>query len=179
MLAYTLFNEGGSSEGNQFSASVMQVILNRTDKILNNWGIDPQQLSRDQYAQMLLYVISQPATLGANVAAFEAFSSPSELPKPNTDSEVNWNVALQMAQAVLNNNGQNWDQSLLSGQQPNPNIESQDVLFYCSVRTSENPPYGSTARLPEQVIGENNIITYFFNSSQYDPSVAQWCQDNR
>lgn len=156
----------------------MQVILNRANKILNNWGIDPNQLSRDDYARLVLYVVSQPAASGANVAAFEAFSSPSETPTTGSSAE-NWNAALQMAQAVLDNNGQNWGNALPEPYMPNPSIQSQDVLFYCSVRTPENPPYGSTARLPEQQVGENNIITYFFSGNQYDPSVAQWCQDNR
>jgi hypothetical protein len=179
MIAYTLFNEGGSSEGNHFSANVMQVILNRANKILDNWGIDRNQMSRDDYARLVLYVISQPAAPGANVAAFEAFSSPSEPPQPNTDSETNWNVALQIAQAVLDNKGQDWGQTLPSGQRPKPEIQNQNVLFYCSVRTSENPTLGYAVRLPEQGAGENNVVTYFFKGYQYDPSVAQWCQNNR
>lgn len=177
MIAYTLFNEGGSSEGNQFSANVMQVILNRANKILDNWGIDRTQMSRDDYARLVLYVISKPAVPGANVAAFEAFSSPSEPPIPNTDSETNWNVALQIAQAVLDNKGQNWVQT--APIQPKEYVESGDVLFYCSVRTPENPPLGFTGRLPEQGTGANDIVTYFFNGYQYSQSVAQWCQDNR
>lgn len=179
MIAYTLFNEGGSSEGNQFSANVMQVILNRANKMLDNWGIDRSQLSRDDYARLVLYVISKPAQAGANVAAFEAFSSPSELPIPNTDSEANWNVALQIAQAVLDNKGQNWDASLPDYSQANPDVKNSDVLFYCSVRTQDTPPLGSCGRLPEQGTGENGIVTYFFNGYQYNQSVAQWCQDNR
>lgn len=177
MLAYTLFNEGGSSEGNQFSANVMQVILNRANKILDNWGIDRSQMSRDDYARLVLYVISKPAASGANVAAFEAFSSPSEAPIPNADSGTNWNTALQIAQAALDNKGQDWAQS--APIQPKDYVESGNVLFYCSVRTPENPPLGFSGHLPEQGTGPNGVITYFFNGYQYNQSVAQWCQDNR
>ncbi len=177
MLAYTLFNEGGSSEGSQFSANVMQVILNRANKILDNWDIDRSQMSRDDYARLVLSVIASPAVSGGNTAAFEAFPSPSEPPIPNTDSGTNWNTALQIAQAVLDNKGQNWEQS--APIQPRDYVESGNVLFYCSVRTPENPPLGFSGRLPEQGVGANNIVTYFFNGYQYDQSVAQWCQDNR
>lgn len=177
IIAYTLFNEGGSSEGNQFSANVMQVILNRANKILDNWGIDRSQMSRDDYARLVLYVISKPAAPGANAAAFEAFSSPSEPPIPNTDSATNWNIALQIAQAVLDNKGQGWEQN--APIQPKEYVENGDVLFYCSVRTPKNPPLGFIGRLPEQGTGANNIVTYFFNGYQYNQSVAQWCQDNR
>lgn len=176
MIAYTLFNEGGSSEGNQFSANVMQVVLNRANKILDNWGIDRSQMSRDDYARLVLYVVSKPAVPGANVAAFEAFSSPSE---PPSGGSQNWNAALQIAQAVLDNKGQNWDNNLPDTLKSQGYIQNQDVLFYCSVRTPENPPLGFTGRLPEQGTGANNIVTYFFNSYQYAPSVAQWCQANR
>jgi hypothetical protein len=179
ILAYTLFNEGGSSEGNQFSANVMQVILNRANKILDNWGIDRNQMSRDDYARLVLYVLSKPAAPGANVAAFEAFSSPSEPPIPNTDSETNWNTALQIARAVLDNKGQSWEQTLPLEQRPKPEIQNQDVLFYCSVRTPENPPLGFSGRLPEQGTGSNGVVTYFFNGYQYNQSIAQWCQNNR
>jgi hypothetical protein len=79
----------------------------------------------------------------------------------------------------LDNKGQNWEQSLPKDQQPNPEIKNQDVLFYCSVRTQESPPLGFTARLPEQGVGANNVVTYFFNRYQYGSSVAQWCQANR
>ena len=177
MLAYTLFNEGGSSEGNQFSANAMQVMLNRANKILANWGIDRSQLSRDDYARLVLYAISKPAAPGANVAAFEAFSSPSE---PPTDYTMpNWNAAIQIAQAVLDNKGQNWSAALPEPFLPDEDIANQDVLFYCSVRTQENPPLGSTVRVPEQGASLNSVVTYFFNRYQYDQSVAQWCQDNR
>lgn len=174
MLAYTLFNEGGSSEGNQFSVNVMQVILNRANKILDNWRVDRSQLSRDDYARLVLSVIANPAASGASAAAFEAFSSPSQ--PPSADS-LTWNATLQIAQSVLDSKGQNWEQN--SPAQPNPNVANQDVLFYCSVRTDENPPLGSAVRVPEQGIGPNSVVTYFFNGYQYNQSVAQWCQDNR
>lgn len=124
MLAYTLYNEGGSSEGNQFSANAMQVILNRANKILENWEIDRSQMSRDDYARLVLYVISKPAAPGANVAAFEAFSSPSEPPTTSGTSAENWNVALQIAQAVLDNKGQSWSSIIPEPFRPNTSIES-------------------------------------------------------
>lgn len=181
MLAYTLFNEGGSSEGNQFSANVMQVILNRANKILDNWDIDRSQMSRDDYARLVLHVISSPAAPGANVAAFEAFSSPSEPPIPNTDSETNWNTALQIARAVLDNKGQGWEQTLPLEQQPKSEIQNQDVLFYCSVnKQSGNPPLGFVAQVPQPgVDSPSGTYTYFFSRNQYNPAVAQWCIDNR
>ncbi|MEW6206645.1 MAG: hypothetical protein AB1516_15130 [Pseudomonadota bacterium] len=179
MLAYTLFNEGGSSEGNQFSANVMQVILNRANKILDNWGIDRTQMSRDDYARLVLSIIARPADANATVAAFEAFSSPSEPPASSGPSAENWNIALQIAQAALDNKGQNWEQTLPLEQRPKPEINDQDVLFYCSVITEENPPLGSTVRVPEQGTGVNEIVTYFFNGYQYNQNVAQWCQNNR
>jgi hypothetical protein len=121
-------------------------------------------------------VISKPATPGANVAAFEAFSKPSQ---PPTDGSGNWNSSLQIAQAVLDNKGQNWSADLPEPFRPRTNIESQDVLFYCSVRTQENPPLGFTVRAPEQGTGRNGVVTYFFNGYQYDQSIAHWCVDNK
>ena len=90
-----------------------------------------------------------------------------------------WDMAAQIAQAVLDNKGQNWDEKLLDSQKPKDYVQNQDVLFYCSVRTEKSPPLGSSGKLPEQGVGKNGVVTYFFNGYQYDQSVAQWCKDNR
>ena len=58
VLQYVLYNEGGSTEGNQFSANVMQVIINRTNQLLDKWGMSRETMSKDEYARWLLHVIS-------------------------------------------------------------------------------------------------------------------------
>jgi hypothetical protein len=178
MIAYTLFNEGGSTQGDQFSADVMQVILNHANQLLENWesvGFDRNTLTRDDYARLLLYIIAKPAASGAGVAAFEAFSEPAE---PPVDGSTSWNDALQMAQVVLDSRGQKWienysDPSVLDGR-----IADQEAFFYCSVITSEDPPLGSVLRIPSSGTGVNDVVTYFFNGYQYNSTVHQWCQDH-
>ena len=98
---------------------------------------------------------------------------------PTIGTQPQWDLAAQIAQSMLDNKGQNWDNNLPKSAQPDNYIQNQDALFYCSVRTPNNPPLGFSGRLPEQGTGQNGVITYFFNGDQYDQSVANWCQDNR
>jgi len=160
VLQYVLYNEGGSTDGPEFSANVMQVMVNRTNRLLAKWGKSRESMSREEYASWLLHVISMPADADETAPAFEAFFRASEPVDLNSEIQSNnWNYAAQTGQAIL-------DGQSLTGE-ASDKIDS-DVQFYCSDIKGSPAPEISYALLVEGITD-----TYFFTS--FPSSVSQWC----
>ncbi|RMD62876.1 hypothetical protein D6833_06320, partial [Candidatus Parcubacteria bacterium] len=147
-----------------------QVIINRTDRLLERWGLSKETMSREEYGRWLLHVITLPADADETAPAFEAFFRPAEpVDLHNPTQKDLWQESANLVRAALNGETIN----------PDPGITSA-VQFYCSVRkNSPLPPISFALRIPEPgAEKENTSLTYTYFFTTFPQSVAAWCQDN-
>jgi len=135
MIAHTLMGEG---ELGYISANVMQVVLNRLAPILANRGIDPEALTREEYGQVLIYLMAQPyeGSDGQLYPAFNAFGAPVDHPGQGEPGDDDWLNNLAITEAVLLSRGESWPVDFA----PKPAVTAPDVIYYCAGR-ADDPPF--------------------------------------